>query len=248
MSPGPDPLRAVGRRIAELRRSRGLTQEQLAALAKMGWKNYQRIEAGYNITLRTLFGLAAVLEVPAFELLRPVGARHAGAADDELSGLAMVVGSVREAHETPTTFEVPVLSLGVAAGYLRAPATVEVLAWCALRSRRKRPPKGTFVARVIGDSMQPLIPRGAWCVFGPVGSSDLVGRVLLVEHRGVVDSDTGGSFAVKRVASITGRHAERRVTLEPLNRRYRSVSIDVTEDEELRPVAELVEVLTSTER
>jgi hypothetical protein len=44
--------------------------------------------------------------------------------------------------------------------------------------------------------MQPRIPRDAWCVFGPIADDRLVGRILLVEHRGLVDPDTGSSGVV----------------------------------------------------
>ncbi len=237
-------MRAVGRRIAEIRRLRGLTQEGLATKLGMGVKSLQAIEAGQNLTLRTIALFASALDVAPDELLRPVGSTTGAAQGDPLGSLRAVSVHVAAAKERPAPRFVPVLSLEVAAGYLREPATVEVLAWCELPRRRARPPAGTFVAQVVGDSMQPRIPRGAWCVFGPIPGGRLVDRILLVEHRGLVDADTGASFAVKKIAAIdTLRSGRRRITLAALNGRYKPTIIEVSDDEEFRPVAELVAVL-----
>jgi len=61
----------VGRRIAELRRERELTQEQLSV--KMGatvqW--IAQLEGGVNFTIGTLVKLANALKVPLVELFEP---------------------------------------------------------------------------------------------------------------------------------------------------------------------------------
>jgi transcriptional regulator with XRE-family HTH domain len=246
MPRSPDLLRAVGRRIGELRRLRGLTQEALAARLGIGAKNLQRVEAGQNLTLRTLGLVAETLDVPPHELLRAVGATVPGLGGDTLgalraAGVEVVTGAAR-----PGARYVPVLALEDAAGHLREPASGEVLAWCVLPGPGRRPPPRTFVARVLGDSMQPRIPRGAWCVFGPVGPGRLVDRVLLVEHRALVDPDTGGAFGVKKVAAVEATRAgRRRVTLAALNGRYKPSVIEVASDAELRAMAELVGVLAA---
>jgi transcriptional regulator with XRE-family HTH domain len=239
-------VRAVGRRIAEIRRLRGLTQEGLADKVGMGTKNLQRVEAGQNLTLRTIGLLAEKLGISPHELLLPVGSSVSGSAADVLSGLRRVGVDLVVGRERPSLRFVPVLPLEVAAGYLRDPAAVEALAWCELPGRRARPRRGTFVAQVVGDSMQPRIPRDAWCVFGPIADDRLVGRILLVEHRGLVDPDTGSSFGVKRIAAVdTLRPGRRRVT--PLNGRYKPSVIEVSQDEELRPIAEFLAVLRTTD-
>lgn len=52
-------LRALGRRVAELRRDAGLTQEQLAENLGYSTKYLQRIEAGrHNLSVRSLVLLA----------------------------------------------------------------------------------------------------------------------------------------------------------------------------------------------
>jgi len=61
----------VGRRIAELRRERGWTQQEAAEHLAMPLKNFQRIEAGMNLTIRTLVRVARGFDVPTRTLLDP---------------------------------------------------------------------------------------------------------------------------------------------------------------------------------
>jgi transcriptional regulator with XRE-family HTH domain len=65
-------VRDVGRRVSELRREHGLTQEQFAARAELSWKYLQQVEAGReNLTLRSLVRLANLLGVTLAELVQP---------------------------------------------------------------------------------------------------------------------------------------------------------------------------------
>jgi transcriptional regulator with XRE-family HTH domain len=48
-------VRQVTKRIASVRRTKGLTQEAVAERLRVALKNYQRIEYGQNITLKMLF-------------------------------------------------------------------------------------------------------------------------------------------------------------------------------------------------
>ena len=69
-------MKDVGRRLAELRRDLGLTQEQLAERLRMEANNLQRIELGMqNLTLRTLVRLANELEVKPGALFEPPRSR-----------------------------------------------------------------------------------------------------------------------------------------------------------------------------
>lgn len=63
----------VGRRVAELRRATGQTQEQLAERLGVSVQYVSRIEAGTNLTLATMVSLARALKVPTIELLHPPG-------------------------------------------------------------------------------------------------------------------------------------------------------------------------------
>jgi len=65
-------LKNVGRRIAEIRAARGLTQEQLAERLDVGVRYIQTVEAGsQNITLKTLVLFAAELRAQAISFFEP---------------------------------------------------------------------------------------------------------------------------------------------------------------------------------
>lgn len=62
-------VRKVGRRIAELRKQAGLTQEELAERMGLGWRYISRAERGENLTLFTMAKIANVFEVRVKSLL-----------------------------------------------------------------------------------------------------------------------------------------------------------------------------------
>lgn len=70
-----DPARLardVGRRVAELRAERGLTQEQLAERLEVSARWVQSIEAGdENLGLGTIAKLATVLKTQAIRFFEP---------------------------------------------------------------------------------------------------------------------------------------------------------------------------------
>jgi transcriptional regulator with XRE-family HTH domain len=68
-------LQDVGRRIAELRAARGITQEQLAERARVDARTVQRAEAGRHITLALLIRVAEVLGAPMVALFQAPQAR-----------------------------------------------------------------------------------------------------------------------------------------------------------------------------
>ncbi len=107
---------------------------------------------------------------------------------------------------------------------------------------------GMFVARVQGDSMEPLIPTGSYCLFRlpPAGSRD--GRKLLVWHSGIDDPHSGGRYTVKvyrsrKVAAEDGSWRHMEIKLEPLNPKYQPIVLTPTEENEVRVIAEFVEVV-----
>ena len=65
----------VGRRVTELRQSRGWTQEHFAERLRVDARTLQRVEAGQHITFAMLVQLARALRVPIGELFEPPTAR-----------------------------------------------------------------------------------------------------------------------------------------------------------------------------
>ena len=54
-----------------------------------------------------------------------------------------------------------------------------------------------FVAQVVGESMNRRIPNGAWCLFRAAPTGTREGKVVVVQHRGIADPETGGRFTIK---------------------------------------------------
>jgi len=141
---------------------------------------------------------------------------------------------------------VPMLTLKAAAGAFGAAEDVEAEEWVVPETSRRLGP-GMFVARVVGRSMEPLLPDGAWCLFRRYSGGTRQGKVVLVEHRDTSDPETGGSYTVKRYRSRKAadtegwRHVE--IRLEPENPEFAAIVLRECDEEEVRVVAELVEVL-----
>ncbi|MGZ5498827.1 MAG: type I restriction enzyme endonuclease domain-containing protein, partial [Candidatus Aminicenantales bacterium] len=113
-----------------------------------------------------------------------------------------------------------------------------------------RPRPGMFVAQVVGESMNRIVPNGAWALFRlhPQGSRE--GKVVLVQHREVQDTDMGGHYTLKRYRSEkesapdgTWRHT--RIVLRPESDRdgYEPIVIEEAEEAELHVIAELIGVI-----
>lgn len=119
--------------------------------------------------------------------------------------------------------------------------------WVAFRGD-SRPRRGLFVAQVVGESMNKRIPNGAWCIWNLAHGCDGVSgaEVVLARHSRLRDDDLG-QYTVKRYKrERIGESAEGvRVTLSPLSTdpRYQALTFDGADVEDLRIVAELVEVL-----
>ena len=66
-------LATLVRRLRELRKANGLTQERFAERAGMSYKYYQAVEAGRKAELRlsTLERLASAYDLEVWQLLRP---------------------------------------------------------------------------------------------------------------------------------------------------------------------------------
>lgn len=107
-----------------------------------------------------------------------------------------------------------------------------------------------FVIQVVGESMNRRIPDRSWCLFkkNPAGSRQ--GKVVLVQHREISDSDTGGHFTVKiydskKVVLEDGSWHHSSITLHPdtTSNGYEPIVIDKNMSDDLKVIGELVAVL-----
>ncbi len=149
---------------------------------------------------------------------------------------------------------VPHLPLEVAAGAFGDPQNVADEMWDGVdwvelpESRKVR--EGMFVARVVGRSMEPRIPNGAYCLFSAPVTGSRQGRIVLVELEDETDPETGERYTVKRYRSEKkeGEQGWRHVavTLEPLNPAYPPIVLTTDDEARVRVIAEFVDVVADS--
>lgn len=107
-----------------------------------------------------------------------------------------------------------------------------------------------FVACVNGHSMEPLVPAGSWCVFGPPPEGTRQGKNLIVWHASIQDPEGLGQYTLKRwrsskkVVSDESQEAweHTQIVLEPINTDYKEISIKPEDADSVKVVAELLRV------
>ena len=101
-----------------------------------------------------------------------------------------------------------------------------------------------FVARVVGRSMEPLIPDGSLCIFRAGVTGSRQGKRLLIEK--FSETDFAARYTVKRYTSRKAFDAEgeflghEEIRLEPLNPEFEAFNLG---PDEFRVVAEFVQLL-----
>jgi phage repressor protein C with HTH and peptisase S24 domain len=155
---------------------------------------------------------------------------------------------VQRTEVIPFVTHVPLYSLRAAATKFGEDMEVEAEGWAPAPERLKLN-RNMFAARVVGRSMEPLIPDGSLCLFraGVVGSRQ--GKRLLIQRLGATDSSA--EFTVKVYTSRKddpnreGRMQNIRIALSPLNPEFEAMEFS-PEDEhrEFRVIAEFVQVLS----
>lgn len=127
----------------------------------------------------------------------------------------------------------PLYSLRAAAGRFGEDMEVEAEDWLKA-PEDLRLASGMFVARVVGRSMEPMIPDGSICVFRHSVVGTRQGRLLLVQNRAA--SESGGEFTVKRYISRKVETGEgwrhERIRLEPINPDFDAWDLDPSELED----------------
>jgi len=106
---------------------------------------------------------------------------------------------------------------------------------------------GMFAAKVVGRSMQPLIPDGSLCLFKPHGGGSRSGQKLLIEKFGSFDSTSQFTVKVYRSEKTThedGTWEHNRIRMIPLNPEFEEWNLT---PEEFRVVGEFVAVLPAEE-
>ena len=146
---------------------------------------------------------------------------------------------------------VPLIPLKVAAGTFGEPQNAGYeewdLDWVEIETHR-RLRKGMFVAQIVGKSMEPAIPDGAYCLFGRPVEGTRQGRTVVVLLLDQADPETGQRFTVKRyesekAASEDGTWRHVKVLLKPINHDFPLIELNCEDEGSVEVVAEMLEVL-----
>ena len=143
---------------------------------------------------------------------------------------------------------VPLIPLQAAAGAFSDPQFVEDDGheWVAVATKH-RLRSGMFVAQVVGKSMEPIIPDGAYCLFRAPVHGTRQGKTVLIQLRDTTDPETGQRYTVKRYESTKAssndswRHTTIRLT--PANHAFDPIVLTDVDEGELTVIAEFLEVL-----
>ena len=108
--------------------------------------------------------------------------------------------------------------------------------------------KNMFVVQAKGNSMEPTIHDGDYCVFraNPVGSRQ--GKIVLTQHINFYDGDNVGNYSIKTYTSLkkyseTGELEHEKIVLEPKNKDYKSISFDNVDCNEFKVIGEFIGII-----
>ena len=219
------------------RKVRTLSDEDIA--------HYQKIVVALSETIRLMQEIDEVIEQHggwpgAFQSSVPAGA--------PAEVIPFHPPTVEPTPEERYVTCVPLVPLKAAAGAFGDPQNIENddFEWVAVESRHRLRP-GMFVAQVVGKSMEPAIPDGAWCLFRAPVEGTRQGKTVLVQLRDAIDPETGQRYTVKRYESEKAakgdswRHT--RITLKPVSPDFEPIVLTDMDEGELEVIAEFVDVL-----
>lgn len=144
------------------------------------------------------------------------------------------------------TTHVPVYDLTAAAGGWGPDGVPSESGWIKVTDAKLA--EGMFVAQVVGQSMEPKIPSGSWCLFKPCPGGGRNGRLLLIQCQTKHDPEDGGRYTVKKYHSTKIATEEgwvhETVELRPLSPEKNPIRISGDDDtKDLRVIGEFVRVL-----
>lgn len=134
--------------------------------------------------------------------------------------------------DAPNEFTVPYYDLEIAAGKFSDLQSVEEVKYIELKNMTNH--ADYFVCKVVGESMNKIIPNGSLCLFKKYSAGSRNGLITLVEGNDIFDSETGANYTIKEYSSKKtideeGWHHEE-ISLKPLS--TKSFEAIVLRDEE----------------
>ena len=140
----------------------------------------------------------------------------------------------------------PLYTIKAACGYFGDGEEVDVEGWIRVEGLGKLN-KQMFVVKAVGNSMEPAIHNEDYCVFraNPGGSRE--GKIMLVQHRSIYDTDYNASYTIKTyrsrksVSEDTWWHEF--IELHPKNKEYNPIIIKEADVEDFKIIGEFVGVV-----
>jgi DUF2075 family protein/SOS-response transcriptional repressor LexA len=108
---------------------------------------------------------------------------------------------------------------------------------------------GMFVLKVVGESMNRVIPNGSWVLFKPSPAGSRDGKIVLVKTNRASDPENGTHLTVKRYRSTKHREGEswRHATIalwpESNDRSFTPITVGSSEDDGFEVIGEFLAIL-----
>ena len=141
----------------------------------------------------------------------------------------------------------PLYSIRAACGYFGEGEEVEVQGWISAEGIG-RLNEDLFVVQAAGNSMEPRIHDGDYCVFERYKGGSRNGKIVLAQHRGYYDDDNAGAFSIKEYNSTKsadeyGNWQHESIELRPLNPAYNPIVLTPDDIEDFKIIGEFVATL-----
>lgn len=134
----------------------------------------------------------------------------------------------------PYINSVPLYDISAAAGGFSDSQKVSDFKWVKLPEPYK-PSDEYFVCKVQGESMNKKIPNGSWCLFKKDSGGSRDGKIVLVSHTTIQDSDFGSGYTVKLYQSnkviSQDNWFHTSITLKPMSNNPKFKDIVLTPDD-----------------
>jgi superfamily II DNA or RNA helicase/SOS-response transcriptional repressor LexA len=108
-----------------------------------------------------------------------------------------------------------------------------------------------FACKIVGESMNRVIPNGSICLFKPYNGGSRNGKIVLVENMDIQDHDFNSAFTIKTYSSekIVSEEgwAHTSIVLRPnsFDASYKSIIINEDNGAEMRVVGEFVSIISN---
>jgi superfamily II DNA or RNA helicase/HKD family nuclease len=111
-------------------------------------------------------------------------------------------------------------------------------------------PNDYFACKIIGESMNRIIPNGSICLFKIYSGGTRNGKIVLVENRNIQDQDFNSAFTIKTYSSTKEVSEDdwvhTSIILKPnsFDTSFEDILINEDNSEEMRVIGEFVRILT----